>query len=113
MNDKPTFSLGQTVEYKGRLYCVVYGSVMGVTGWRYDLEDLQGHTVSAAWPPIESRITPDWFWNLLTLDMRFGFSDYSRASGDCICEVCGRIYYKHPLYCEWLNLLCNGTLVHL
>ena len=48
--DKPTFSLGQTVAYKGRLYRVVAAEIMGVTGWRYDLEDLDGRKVRAAYP---------------------------------------------------------------
>jgi hypothetical protein len=43
-----------------------------------------------------------------------------RASGDCICEDCGRTYYKHPFsgHMSWnnepyLHRLCDGTLVKL
>lgn len=56
---------------------------------------------------------PAWFRRLLLIDKMIDNGMYSRASGDCVCEVCGRVYYKHPLYVEWLNLLCDGKLVHL
>ena len=38
-----------------------------------------------------------------------------RASGDCICPVCGEQYRKHPtvVRAEWLNRLCNGEYVKL
>lgn len=41
--------------------------------------------------------------------------DWQRASGDCICEVCGHKFYDHhevPGY-GWLRKLCNGDLVKL
>lgn len=41
--------------------------------------------------------------------------DWNRASGDCICEVCGYKYYDHqpvPGY-TWLRKLCDGDLVKL
>ena len=41
--------------------------------------------------------------------------DWYRASGDCICDVCGYKFYDHhevPGY-RWLRKLCDGTLVKL
>jgi len=46
---------------------------------------------------------------------------FSRASGGCICSVCGKTYYEHP-YCKsilsfdghpFLTEICDGTLVKL
>ena len=47
--------------------------------------------------------------------------DFIRASGDCVCPVCGETYYKHPYNLDivdgngypWLHVLCDGTLVKL
>jgi len=49
--------------------------------------------------------------------------EFIRASGDCICEICGKKYYDHPLeknkeYLDYedrpfLRRLCDGTLVKL
>lgn len=42
--------------------------------------------------------------------------DWYRASGDCICPGCGKLYYDHPHFAEpyeWLNILCGGDLVKL
>ena len=46
--------------------------------------------------------------------------EFRRAPGDCVCPVCGKKYYDHPLAgpIDWqgdffLNLLCNGDLVKL
>ena len=43
-----------------------------------------------------------------------------RASGNCICEVCGKTYYKHPFtdHRDWnddpyMNRLCDGRIVKL
>jgi ribA/ribD-fused uncharacterized protein len=44
-----------------------------------------------------------------------------RASGNCICNICGKKYYDHPMsakYKSWqnemyLHILCNGDLVKL
>jgi hypothetical protein len=47
--------------------------------------------------------------------------DMIRASGDCICEECGKKYYDHP-YIEnnldgeghpYLHITCNGLIVKL
>jgi len=40
---------------------------------------------------------------------------FTRASGDCLCPVCGEQYHKHPTVvgAEWLNRLCNGVYVKL
>lgn len=41
-------------------------------------------------------------------------TDFYRASGSCLCELCGLEYRKHPLDEELaVNRLCNGELVHL
>lgn len=53
--------------------------------------------------------------------------DFGHASGDCICETCGKKYYDHPMatepkwLCYWdpenprpyLHRLCNGKVVKL
>jgi len=39
-----------------------------------------------------------------------------RASGDCVCEACGKLYYDHPYFAEpyaFLNVLCSGDMVKL
>ena len=45
-----------------------------------------------------------------------------RASGECICDICGKTYYNHKDYepskftndgIAWLQELCNGELVKL
>ena len=43
-----------------------------------------------------------------------------RADGNCICEICGKEYKKHPfsenlswLDEPYLNRLCDGSLVKL
>ncbi len=46
---------------------------------------------------------------------------FNRASGDVLCEKCGKKYYDHPPYMKalsWdghpvLNQLCDGSLVKL
>ena len=49
---------------------------------------------------------------------------FYRASGECICETCGKTYYRHPMggpftesmgyeRRQWLHRLCNGDLVKL
>lgn len=64
----------------------------------------------------------DWFWKLLTLEMRLSFHDYRRACGQVPCEVCGRLLIRHPELFDYMQtppeftglvLLCNGDLVHL
>lgn len=41
-------------------------------------------------------------------------TDFYRASGACLCELCGLEYRKHPLDEELaVNRLCNGEFVHL
>lgn len=41
-------------------------------------------------------------------------TDFYRASGSCLCELCGLEYRKHPLDEELaVNRLCNGEMVHL
>ena len=46
--------------------------------------------------------------------------EFTRASGDCVCEVCGKEYWRHEMATEivgsdgpFLNRLCNGRLVKL
>lgn len=50
----------------------------------------------------------------------FGRAEFRRASGACICPVCGKEYRQHPLGGpvgwqdeQFLNELCNGDLVKL
>jgi uncharacterized protein HemX len=40
-------------------------------------------------------------------------NDWYRASGDCICSICGRKYYDHQPVTgyTWLLKLCDGDLV--
>lgn len=48
---------------------------------------------------------------------RQGFArlDRGRAGGGCICPDCGRDYHRHPRDAdyEFLNVLCDGSLVKL
>lgn len=41
--------------------------------------------------------------------------DWFRASGACVCEACGKLYYDHPpvLGAIWLTRLCDDTFVKL
>lgn len=41
--------------------------------------------------------------------------DFRRASGSCICSICGKEYRKHPHNDPWMWLrkLCNGDHVKL
>ena len=47
--------------------------------------------------------------------------DMRRASGDCKCDICGKLYRQHKYDKEWLdynsepylNRLCDGSLVKL
>lgn len=47
--------------------------------------------------------------------IRVDRGDYTRASGMCICEVCGVCYFDHATVqgFTWLNRLCDGRLVKL
>ena len=46
---------------------------------------------------------------------------WRRASGSCICKLCGLAYREHPMFDEQLGMvshpidhrLCNGDVVHL
>ena len=46
---------------------------------------------------------------------------FIRASGDCTCPYCGKLYYDHPMDREnldfngdaFLHILCNGERVKL
>jgi hypothetical protein len=46
---------------------------------------------------------------------RVDAGDWIRASGLCICQVCGFEYYDHApvVGYEWLQRLCDGRLVKL
>lgn len=58
----------------------------------------------------------------LTDEEEFRLNTAFRASGEVICEHCGKKYYDHNDYLPsgktndgvpWLVELCNGDLVHL
>jgi len=60
--------------------------------------------------------------NELTEEQENRINNSYRASGECICDICGKTYYKHKQYAPsgltndgvpWLNELCNGDLVKL
>lgn len=55
---------------------------------------------------------------------RYGevYSNWERASGECVCDRCGLSYWQHPpcpwfvdrvTGSPWLHRLCNGKLVKL
>jgi hypothetical protein len=48
-NESAKFHLGQGVCYGGRLWKVVSGEVLGVTGWRYDLVNESGQIIHAVY----------------------------------------------------------------
>lgn len=41
--------------------------------------------------------------------------DFLRASGDCICPVCGHLYREHPEWkeCPTFVLICDGSVMKL
>lgn len=41
--------------------------------------------------------------------------EFVRASGECVCEKCGELYYDHPQHMphHWLNVICTGLIVKL
>lgn len=49
------------------------------------------------------------------------YPEFTRVSGQCICETCGLEYWRHPHDTEWLDWrgapylrkLCDGRLVKL
>ena len=58
----------------------------------------------------------------LTPEEDFRILNSYRACGECICEICGKLFYDHKPYLPsgktndgypWLNELCNGDLVKL
>lgn len=51
---------------------------------------------------------------LLVID-GVGHLDRGRASGECVCIDCGRLYRQHPRQpgAECLTVLCDGSLVKL
>ena len=41
---------------------------------------------------------------------RMDEGDMYRASGDCVCETCGKLYYDHPYFTEPYEFLTiSGT----
>ena len=44
-----------------------------------------------------------------------GRLDRERCGGDCVCEDCGKTYYRHPVCPEFpfLHVLCDGSVVKL
>lgn len=58
-----------------------------------------------------SRVTP-----ILRCESQgLGRLDGGRAGGDCICYLCGRLYYQHPNDRDYpfMTVLCDGELVKL
>jgi len=58
--------------------------------------------------------------NKMMIQKKKTSEEFIRASGDCICEICGKEYWRHPFsehlsYNDepFLNKLCDGTLVKL
>ncbi len=55
------------------------------------------------------------------LKERIKIPEYIRASGDCVCKLCGKEYWRHSFdlnHFDWdgfpyLTVLCDGTLVKL
>lgn len=62
-------------------------------------------------------------WVMVPGASSFSGEDFTRASGDCVCEACSKKYADHPMAREqeWLDYegrpylrrLCNGKLVKL
>lgn len=40
---------------------------------------------------------------------------WTRASGECLCPICAKEYWRHPsvVGCLWLHRICTGWLVKL
>lgn len=50
------------------------------------------------------------------IEARIERGDYHRASGQCLCEICNREYWRHCALqdpYEFLTLLCTGIIVKL
>lgn len=47
--------------------------------------------------------------------VRLDEGDWFRAAGECLCPICQRPYWRHPLVVGalWLHRLCTNELVHL
>lgn len=39
--------------------------------------------------------------------------EFRRASGECLCLVCGLPYREHPHVEPSLRVICDGDLVHI
>ncbi len=46
---QPTFSIGDSVGYRGKLWSIKGAEIMGVTGWRYTLENSSSQ-ITGVWP---------------------------------------------------------------
>lgn len=49
------------------------------------------------------------------VDQKLKADEWHRAGGDVVCPVCHMLYSNHPIApkYDWLNILCDGTLVKL
>ncbi len=49
------------------------------------------------------------------IEQRLENDEMRRAGGECVCEICGKVYLDHPAIrdYEWLNLLCDNRIVKL
>jgi len=70
-------------------------------------------------PPVErERLREE---RVLVKVAELDYPEFTRASGQCICSICGREYWRHPHDFRWLDWievpylrkLCDGTLVKL
>ena len=69
-------------------------------------------------PADEPTKLPDWAFRPIDKPER---KEILHASGECICEICGKEYRRHPEDLEelsydgnpFLHMLCDGTQVKL
>lgn len=103
----------------------------------HDRRLLLRHVLAAQWRPHErypvqrelrrKRVEliwmgAQWFLMMLLRAREADFLRMRRASGDCVCDTCGKAYYRHPFAREhlsgidgapYLHRLCDGSLVKL
>ena len=87
---------------------------------KIDFKDLQAPVEHALSPPLKKTVLEGRELEEVHKRMRKWLREracetFFRASGGCLCPVCGEQYRKHPTVvgAEWLNRLCNGEYVKL
>ena len=119
---------------------VVKNEVIWVEAWKilgyenkekyiHRIYQVEGDTDGRYTPPISPQHVKDYIEKTFKINVEpvpklkesLVYGDFFHASGECICEKCGKTYYEHPLAKDiigcndepYLNRLCDGSLVKL